>query len=278
MGAAASIVDPTKSETALPVVFKHYVPARPLCEFVGVFWYWRGHYAPYSKERILPQGTSELVIRLGSGRASGSGISGPQSQSFIIDRTSHDELLGIHFNAGGAFPFLGFPLGDLHGVHITLSDLWGERRASQLLCLIHEARTVEMKFRVLEEWLMMIANQPLKHHPAVSFAMKEFQRDPGLISSATAAERVNLSQRRFIQLFRDEVGLTPKLFCRVQRFHEVIKKIEKRCEVDWVDIALSCGYFDQSHFNHDFREFSGLSPTEYLELRTDHLGHVLVRQ
>jgi AraC-like DNA-binding protein len=48
--------------------------------------------------------------------------------------------------------------------------------------------------------------------------------------------------------------------------------------VDWVDISLSCGYFDQSHFNHDFREFSGLSPTQYLELRTEHLSHVLVRQ
>lgn len=51
--------------------------------------------------------------------------------------------------------------------------------------------------------------------------------------------------------------LSPKLFCRVQRFQEVIKTVEKRRDVDWVDIVLSCGYFDQSHFNHDFREFSG---------------------
>ena len=47
--------------------------------------------------------------------------------------------------------------------------------------------------------------------------------------------------------------------------------------MDWVDIALSRGYFDQSHFNHDFREFSGLSPTEYLNLRTEHRSHVQVR-
>jgi AraC-like DNA-binding protein len=276
--AAADIVDPRKSEATLPVFFQHYVPGKPLSAFVGLFWYWRGHNVPYSKERILPKGTAELVINLGSGPASGAGISGPQSQSFIIERTAHDELLGIHFNPGGAFPFLGFPFGDLHGINITLSDLWGERRASQLLGLINEARTIEMKFRVLEEWLMLMANRPLKHHPAVSFAMKVFQRDPGLLSSARVAEKINLSQRRFIQLFRDEVGLTPKLFCRVQRFQEVIKTVEKRRDVDWVDIALSCGYFDQSHFNHDFREFSGLSPTQYLELRTEHLSHVLVRQ
>ncbi|PYS27447.1 MAG: hypothetical protein DMG11_16335 [Acidobacteria bacterium] len=47
--------------------------------------------------------------------------------------------------------------------------------------------------------------------------------------------------------------------------------------VHWIDIALSRGYSDQSHFIHDFREFSGLSPTEYLGLRTEHPGHVQFR-
>ena len=277
MKAEADIVDPGNAQATLPVFFRHYIPEEPLSDFVGLFWYWRGHAVPCSKERILPMGTAELVINLGSGRTSEAGICGPQSQSLVIERTAQDELLGIHFNPGGAFPFLGFPFGDLHGLNVTLADLWGERRASQLLCRLHEARTVAMRFQVLEKWLMLVANRPLKHHPAVSFALKEFQRDPGLFSSAVVAERVNLSQRRFIQVFRDEVGLTPKLFCRVRRFQEVIKMVEKRNALDWVDIALSCGYFDQSHFNHDFREFSGLSPTEYLPLRTEHRGHVQVR-
>jgi hypothetical protein len=79
---------------------------------------------------------------------------GPQSKSVIIQRTSHDELLGIHFNPGGAFPFLGFPFGDLHGLSVNLSDLWGEGGAARLLCLLNEATTVEMKFRVLEKWLV----------------------------------------------------------------------------------------------------------------------------
>jgi AraC-like DNA-binding protein len=275
MKAVADIVDPSNS--ASPVFFQHYIPGRPLCEFVGVFWYWRGHDVRYSKERVLPTGTAQLVINLGSGTTNGAGISGPQSRSLIIERTAYDELLGVHFNAGGAFPFLGFPFGELHGLSITLSDLWGERRASQLLCLLHEARTVEMKFRVLEQWLVRMAERPLKHHQAVLFAMKEFQRDPGLLSSAAVAEKVNLSQRRFIELFRDEVGMTPKLFCRVQRFHAVIRMTNELDVVDWVDVALSHGYFDQSHFIHDFQEFSGVSPTQYLGLRTEHLNHLRVR-
>lgn len=272
METVADVVVPNNSEPA--VFFQHYVPAAPLSEFVGFFWYWRGHDEQYSRERVLPMGTAELVINLGTGSTNGAGISGPRSRAVIIERTACDELLGIHFNAGGAFPFLGCPFGNLQGLSITLSDLWGAPRAEELLCLLHQSRTVERRFRILEEWLKRIVDRPLKHHPAVSFAIKEFQRDPGLLSSAAVAEEVNLSQRRFIQLFRDEVGMTPKLFCRVQRFHNVISMTRKLETVDWADVAVSHGYFDQSHFIHEFQEFSGVSPTRYMSLRTEHLNHL----
>src|SRR5262245_51065274 len=196
------------------------------------------------------------------------------SKSVIIERTAEDQLLGVHFKTGGAFPFLRFPFGELHNLGIALDYLWGEPTAGRLLWLLHQAETVEMKFRVLEKWLMQIAARPLKHHPSVSFAIREFEREPGLRSSAQVAESVNLSQRRCIQLFQDEVGLTPKLYSRVKRFQKVISTIHKQHTIDWVEVALSSGYFDQSHFNHDFKEFSGLSPTEYLALRTEHPRHV----
>src|SRR5437870_9544574 len=108
----------------LRVSMQYYVPRAPLSEFVGLFWYYRGHEVRYSKERILPGGTAELVINLGTGHIAGASMSGPQSESFIIERTSADELVGIHFNFGGGFPFLGFPFGELHGLSVSLDDVW----------------------------------------------------------------------------------------------------------------------------------------------------------
>ena len=58
--------------------------------------------------------------------------------------------------------------------------------------------------------------------------------------------------------------MTPKLYCRLARFQRLLRSIQKRKTVDWADAALNSGYFDQAHFNHDFREFSGITPTEYL--------------
>jgi AraC-like DNA-binding protein len=262
-------------ETPTPVFFKHRAPAAPLAKFVELFWYASGHSRSFERERILPMPTVELVIKLGSSRAY-AGLTGPRSSCFIIERSDSDRLLGIHFKSGGALPFLRCAYGELHNTGVRLSDLWGEKRASRLVELLNEAPTVDQKFDILERWLMWIADRPLDHHPAVSFALQTFEKDPGLFTSEQVARQVNMSQRRFIELFRDEVGLTPKLFCRVQRFQNVIRTIEHKSEleVDWVDIALAHGYSDQSHFIHDFRGFSGLRPTEYLPLRTKSLSHV----
>jgi len=80
-------------------------------------------------------------------------------------------------------------------------------------------------------------------------------------------DQIGLSQRRFIEIFRNEVGLTPKAFSRVCRFQHVLGQVESLTEVDWASVASDCGYFDQAHFIHDFREFAGVSPTMYLRHR-----------
>jgi hypothetical protein len=67
--------------------------------------------------------------------------------------------------------------------------------------------------------------------------------------------------------------MTPKRFCRVRRFQAVLRRIPA-CAIDWAEIALAGGYFDQPHLIHDFRAISGLSPVEYAALRTPHLNHV----
>jgi AraC-like DNA-binding protein len=75
-------------------------------------------------------------------------------------------------------------------------------------------------------------------------------------------------------LFQKEVGLTPKLFCRVRRFQRVLRCIQKGLAFDWTQIALECGYYDQAHFIHDFHAFSGINPSAYLAAHTAHLNHV----
>jgi AraC-like DNA-binding protein len=127
---------------------------------------------------------------------------------------------------------------------------------------------------MLELFLMQMQRSP-DYHPAVNFALQQFQQSANATIRAIT-EQTGFSTRYFNQLFRDQVGITPKLFCRIQRFQKVLEALSGKAPVDWIDIAFTCGYFDQAHLIHDFRAFADCTPTEYLVQRGFHPGHVVL--
>jgi AraC-like DNA-binding protein len=264
-GAGANRGNPTDTVKVIS-----YIPSPPLADFVERLWLAQGDAPAHARERILPMGTTELVVPLAD-NAHGGVISGPHSESFVIDTAVQSAIVGVHFRPGGAFPFLNLPAGELHNTNVPLADVWG-RAAVALHDRLREAKTVAAKFQVLEPALLRQLVRPLARHPAVAFALERFHGGARVVADVT--ERIGLSARSFIQRFADEVGLTPKVYCRIQRFQDVLNMVESRPRIQWAQIALACGYYDQAHFIHDFRAFSGFNPTEYLQRRSEHRNHV----
>lgn len=261
--------------------FSTLKPAALLSDFVDNFWLYEDYEAKHVNERILPTGTIELVINLRENelriydaeqpsrcsRFSGAIVSGAYGKGFISDSEEEAFIMGVHFKPGGAFPFLGVPAGDLADTHVDLETLWGSaaRGLRERLC---EAATAAERFHLLQESLISHLFRPMEHHYAVSTALEVFGRQID-VTVRDMARNVGLSQRRLIQVFKAEVGVTPKLFSRVQRFQRaraIIHRQEKAA--DWAGLAMDCGYFDQSHLIRDFLEFSGLSPAAYLRQYT----------
>jgi AraC-like DNA-binding protein len=243
--------------------------------------------APHAKERVLPTGTMELVITLREDTLRvydqqdhttfqsfrGSVLCGAHSEFFVIDTASQAAIMGVHFKPGGAFPFLQRPAWELHNTHVSVDTFWGTK-ATALRERLLGAKTPETRFCILEQLLFAQASRSLARHPAVAAALTELQCVPHPQPLADLTERIGLCHRRFIQVFREAVGLTPKRFCRIPRFQDVVRRIGRRQRIEWVDVALACGYVDQAHFIHDFRAFSGLNPTTYCTQRGAHLNHV----
>jgi AraC-like DNA-binding protein len=263
--------------------YRTHTPALPLRDFIERFWLCSDAPA-HRTERILPSGTFELVVNLREDeirvydpaqpdrvrRLSGAIVSGTYGSFFLIDTLQHAAMLGVHFRPGGAFPFLGFPAGEMADTHVDLATLWGRAPAAELRERLCAAATPEERFRRLETMLVRGLRNPPRRHGAVSAALATFGQ-AGSESVREVAERVGLSQRRFIQVFAAEVGLTPKLYCRVQRFQQARRMVGTAAAPDWAGIALACGYFDQSHLIRDFREISGLSPGAYLRQRSENV-------
>ena len=269
------------------MLYRTYRPAPPLSDFVALFWYYEGYTQPHAKERIMPDGSMQVVINLCEDeikiydpdhpehfeRRSGAIFCGPRSRFEVIDTAGQACVIGIHFRPGGAAGFLTMPLSELQDTVVTLDCLWGSS-GPDFRARVLEAPTAEERLCVFEQCLLEQQVKPLERHPAVKGALHFIGRRLTDLSIGDLTSRIGIGRRRFIQVFNDEIGLTPKLFCRVHRFQQVLRAVGGKQDIDWTDLALSCGYFDQAHFNHDFRAFSGMNPSTYLKHRTAHLNHV----
>lgn len=272
-------------------IYRTYTPRMPLAAFIDSFWFCANGAQPHKKERRLPQGLMSLVIDLHSDIVKiydqrdesryqslrGGVLCGTYETFFVIDTACQEAIMGVSFKAGGAAPFLPLPASELYNTHVSLETLWGTA-ASDLRVQLLEAGTLQARFLILEQFLQarMVRARALSPHPAVSFALSELQRPAYPRSIAEVTEQTGLSPRRFIQVFNEAVGLTPKQFQRVRRFQEVLSLLAKEERIVWTDVATACGYFDQAHFIHDFRAFSGLTPGAYLPLRGAYRNHIAV--
>jgi AraC-like DNA-binding protein len=170
--------------------------------------------------------------------------------------------MGVHFKPGGAFPFLGPPAHELADSHIDLEAIWG-RTAAEMREQLSEISSPTHRLLLLEK-LLMSRLSCQQHHSAVALALDRFAQAGGRTRTRELARQASLSQKRFIDVFRSEVGLSPMLFNRVVRFQRVLTTVHARSAPDWTQLALDNGYFDQSHLIRDFLAFSGLSPVDYL--------------
>lgn len=269
-------------------MFLTRTPAPPLSDFVAMLWAFEGAPGPHSKERILPNGMAQLVVNLGEDctriydrqdtrrveRSRGAALTGPSSEYFVIDTAEQRSCVGVVFKPGGVFPYFGMPAAELQNANVGLDALWGAEGVT-LRDRLLEAPTPEARFDILEEALRAAAVRQVERHPAVRFALRELATVPHTPVGEVTAQ-LGMSPRRFIQLFRAQVGLTPKLFCRVRRFQDVLRRIPQTGPepVDWAEVALASGYFDQAHLIRDFKDFSGLTPAALLALPREHRNHV----
>lgn len=264
------------------MLFRSYKPSPPLCDFIANFWIYEGYEGAHLKERILPSGTFELVFNLRDDelriykaarpqeckRLSGAILSGPYSGSFLTDTAEEASVMGVHFKPGGAFPFFHFAAGELSDQHADLETIFG-RAATEFHEQLSLKASPMRRFRLLEEFLMSRlhhspARRAAQRNDAVSTALDALACSGYQTRTRALARQAQLSEKRFIDVFRFEVGLKPKIFSRIQRFQKIIAQLRQPYDADWAQLAAENGYFDQSHLIRDFVAFSGFTPGDFV--------------
>jgi AraC-like DNA-binding protein len=116
----------------------------------------------------------------------------------------------------------------------------------------------------------------LPMHPIMDYALHEFDNAPHIRTVADVSREIGWSRRWLSHAFAEQVGMTPKRYCRLVRFRHVVQEIASQRSVDWASIALAGGFYDQAHLIHEFRDFSGLSPETFLHSERPFPNHVRI--
>jgi AraC-like DNA-binding protein len=254
-----------------------------LTPFVSSLSYHRGALPP-GRERILPDGTMTLMVNLdedefrtysGPGnstvrRVRGAVLGGASACPTVIDTQEQRCGLAVSFRIGGAAPFFPGSLADTSSQLVELDALWG-RDGAVLRDRLLAAATPAAQFRVLESMLLSQVTLPLAADQAIACAAAALDRG---VPVGQVSDHLGLLPKRFVRRFRDQVGLTPKLFSRVRRLQRVLGSLDPGQPTDWATVAAEHGYCDQPHLIDDFRDLTGITPGAYRPRSAGEHNHV----
>ena len=255
--------------------YEEFRPAEPLADFIKCFWFLEsGSAQSAGPERILPDGCTEIVFHLAdpfdqhlsdgtTERQPLALLVGQMRRHLLIQPTGSVRVLGIRFWPGGAYPFLTLPQNEIAGRVISLDSVWGAV-ARELHSRIADAATPADSVSQVEMILLARLNSFRRHDEGVLKAVALILGSGGSLPVERLAANMGVTLRRLDRAFNTRVGLSPKALCRIVRFQRVFKMLEQNeSKRDWVQSALDCGYYDQSHFIKEFIAIAGKAPTSY---------------
>lgn len=224
------------------------------------------------RERILPDSCVELVFHFrdtyrthfasgDTARQPGSFVVGQMRRFLEIEPTGRAGLIAVRFYARGAYLFFNRPLHEVAAGVVDLEDLW-RARAREWTERIALADGMPARLRFIEQALLTLLWASGRTDPAVDRALHLIDARRGLVRVDDLAEEIGVSCRHLSRQFQRAVGVGPKEYGRIRRFLHALELLNRDGPRSLTEIALDSGFYDQSHFNHEFRELAGMSPGE----------------
>ena len=242
---------------------------------VEEIWYFEGTLTRL-RERHYPNGRMDLTIHFGpryrrvheadSHTFSKVSVSGLFLAPDVIEAPPGGSVvLGIVLHPPGALRLLGTPLEGLTGRDEDLTSIVPSAVVQELVDRCQEVSSPVERVRQAERWLRrrLAGSRRTRTPPAaVLRAVDEIRRQGGAVAVGELGRESGWSRSRFTTVFREEVGVPPKTLARIHRFRRALRGVTQG-QLRLSDVALDAGYYDQAHFNRDFREFAKVTPSQY---------------
>ncbi len=250
-------------------------PAPPLRAIIKGYRGYRSFGGP-AVHRGLPSRALTFIISLDDPvdiAAMPSGIQGPgRFQAFIggmhdtpayIRQHGFQHGLSLEMTPFGSRTLLGLPAGELVNAVVSLDELVGPS-ARDLVDRLAAARGWRECVAALDEVLVGWLKEPIRSVPEVQRAWEILMATAGKVEVSRLAGEVGYSRRHLAELFRRELGLTPKAAARVLRFERSRRLIARLERPNLARVAAAAGYYDQAHMTREWAEMAGCAPSVWM--------------
>lgn len=251
-------------------------PSAPLRPYVLEIQGYSEEGGPPVTRKELPSGIITMILVFGPGFAiddpcapagrrplDRSFVAGLHDSYAIVGSAGNALCMQIDFTPLGARRFLNIPMDLIAGQVVDLRELI-QSEADGLEERLSAAPDWATRFEIVDRLLVERLSRPIRDHAVVEAALQAIIARNGEVRIGSLAQKFGHSRKHLATLFRREVGLTPKAFARVIRFERAMERLQLGACGSLAELAASCGYADQAHFNRDFRHFAGECPSSLL--------------
>ena len=228
----------------------------------------------YIENSFLPHTTQSLVFSLDpkirifdcshSEMCAPHFIIGPNDQLCRVWLYAGLKNVVVNFKPGGLFKLFRLPAHLFNNRSKDAVEFLGK----QILEIGHDLiePLMSRKIELLDSWLIRQLQKQKKTDRNIDEAIRLVERCKGNITVRELSQATFTTKRTLERRFQEQVGLHPKTFSRLVRFNGVIRHVESNLNVKWRQLADAFGYYDQSHFIHEFKSLTGGLPQDYSTL------------
>ena len=254
-----------------------YTPCPRLRPFVRLIWLLEidDLTDSHPPERISPDGLVELVFHYRiplACRYDGEEFSN-QPRSAVVSQTRRFVeiqpigpvgLISVRFQPWGAYHFFDPPVSDFADSQICGEELWGNAVFEIEECLTDCSNNTE-RVRMVEAFLI---DQLSRHQRRdLERPVRAIWRRQGQLSLPSLCRELGVGERSLQRMFSAGLGMSPKAFARLSRFLFACAHLRRRAYTTLSEIGPEYGFYDQSHFNADFKAYSGMTPLQFIQDR-----------
>ncbi len=221
---------------------------------------------------LYANGAPTLIFQNTKGRRNGDAVNhlslyGQAIAPSNLHIDNHFVLIAYFLHSFAVKAVFGIAAAELTDTLIDVNELQ-PAKAIGLQEQLLNAGPVDEQLKLINAFLLQQIASDTIDYSRIAFATSALQKNTSATALTALRENLFSTERSVQRLFEDHIGISPKQYKRICQFHAAFQQLNHFEFSKLGDIAYQHGFSDQSHFIRVFKEFTGLSPKDYLALRS----------